>query len=69
MVTHNPNLTSYASRVINMLDGKIASDTSDAPDPTIPKKSVKVPLNHHTTKRSKEKPAKTPRKKMKKAAK
>lgn len=26
MVTHNPNLTSYASRVINMLDGKIASD-------------------------------------------
>lgn len=27
MVTHNPNLTSYASRVIHMLDGKIASDT------------------------------------------
>lgn len=27
MVTHNPNLTSYASRVINMLDGTIASDT------------------------------------------
>jgi len=27
MVTHNPNLTSYASRVITMLDGKIASDT------------------------------------------
>lgn len=27
MVTHNPNLTSYASRVIDMLDGKIASDT------------------------------------------
>lgn len=26
MVTHNPNLTSYASRVIHMLDGKIASD-------------------------------------------
>ena len=26
MVTHNPNLTSYASRVINMLDGKVASD-------------------------------------------
>lgn len=26
MVTHNPGLTSYASRVINMLDGKIASD-------------------------------------------
>ncbi len=27
MVTHNPNLTSYASRVITMLDGKIATDT------------------------------------------
>lgn len=26
MVTHNPNLTSYATRVIDMLDGKIASD-------------------------------------------
>ena len=27
MVTHNPNLTSYASRVITMFDGTIASDT------------------------------------------
>lgn len=26
MVTHNPNLTSYADRVITMLDGKIISD-------------------------------------------
>ena len=26
MVTHNPDLTSYASRVIHMLDGRIASD-------------------------------------------
>lgn len=26
MVTHNPNLTSYATRVINMLDGHVASD-------------------------------------------
>lgn len=46
MVTHNPNLTSYASRVINMLDGKIASDkhinvnTKDADNVT------KIPLNH-----------------------
>lgn len=40
MVTHNPNLTSYASRVIHMLDGKIASDTKDPlPDtPTAPEK-------------------------------
>ena len=46
MVTHNPNLTSYASRVINMLDGKIASDTkikvSIADDET----PVKITLNH-----------------------
>ena len=27
MVTHNPDLTTYASRVITMLDGKIATDT------------------------------------------
>lgn len=27
MVTHNPKLVSYASRVIHMLDGEIASDT------------------------------------------
>jgi putative ABC transport system ATP-binding protein len=27
MVTHNPSLTSYASRVITMLDGRIDSDT------------------------------------------
>lgn len=33
MVTHNPNLTSYASRVIHMLDGKIASD-------------IKIPVRH-----------------------
>lgn len=30
MVTHNPRLTTYASRVINMLDGKIDSDTGTA---------------------------------------
>ena len=27
MVTHNPNLTTYATRVITMLDGKINTDT------------------------------------------
>jgi len=36
MVTHNPALTTYASRVIHMLDGKIASDT-------------KIPINFETT--------------------
>lgn len=32
MVTHNPRLTTYASRVINMIDGQIESDTA-APKP------------------------------------
>lgn len=47
MVTHNPALTSYATRVINMLDGKIASDTKIkvvAADDG----AVKIPLNFHT---------------------
>lgn len=30
MVTHNPRLTTYASRVITMLDGKIDTDTSSS---------------------------------------
>ena len=30
MVTHNPHLTTYASRVITMLDGKIDTDTATA---------------------------------------
>lgn len=47
MVTHNPALTSYATRVINMLDGKIASDTKikvtvQDDEPT------KIPLSFHT---------------------
>ena len=45
MVTHNPNLTSYASRVINMLDGKIASDTKIKVDTQDADAVVKIPLN------------------------
>ncbi|MBC7764817.1 ABC transporter ATP-binding protein [Microbacteriaceae bacterium] len=48
MVTHNPNLTSYASRVINMLDGKIASDTKITVSLTRTE-SVKIPLNRKLT--------------------
>lgn len=29
MVTHNPNLTTYATRVITMLDGRIDTDTAE----------------------------------------
>jgi ABC-type lipoprotein export system ATPase subunit len=43
MVTHNPNLTTYASRVIHMLDGKIASDTKVSTVTDTP--SQKKPLN------------------------
>lgn len=75
MVTHNPALTSYATRVINMLDGKIASDTKIKVIAT-DNIAVKIPLNFHTNaqvataedalvgkpsgKKAKKKPAKSP---------
>jgi len=40
MVTHNPHLTTYASRVITMLDGKIDTDTQ-APAKKTPANSKK----------------------------
>lgn len=48
MVTHNPALTTYASRVIHMLDGKIASDTKHPPVPDDPLK--KIPLGSRVKK-------------------
>lgn len=49
MVTHNPRLTSYASRVIKMIDGKIDTDTG------APKRKVsqlkKRPLGKKTRKK------------------
>jgi len=71
MVTHNPSLTSYASRVINMLDGKIASDTHIRIDTGDIDTVTKIPLNRHSTKTKKAKStkaAKTSRKTTKKAA-
>ncbi len=38
MVTHNPSLTSYATRVINMLDGQIATDIKTVADHNLPQK-------------------------------
>lgn len=38
MVTHNPSLTSYATRVINMLDGQIATDIKTVADQNLPKR-------------------------------
>ena len=43
MVTHNPSLTSYASRVITMLDGTIDTDTFQLP--VAQPKNQKRPLN------------------------
>jgi len=62
MVTHNPDLTTYASRVIHMLDGRIDSDTKT---PLIlEKKEEKIPLStRRKTKATAKKPAKRPRKK------
>lgn len=48
MVTHNPDLTSYASRVIHMLDGRIASD-----------KKIRVIASSTATTISLRRPAKT----------
>lgn len=53
MVTHNPRLTSYASRVITMLDGKIATDTA-APN-RIEDPNGKKPLGKSAKKRKKTK--------------
>lgn len=36
MVTHNPNLTTYATRVINMLDGHIDTDVKNVRDQDLP---------------------------------
>lgn len=44
MVTHNPGLTTYASRVITMLDGKIDTDTKNTSTPVMPPRPTKEPL-------------------------
>lgn len=74
MVTHNPDLTSYASRVITMLDGKI--DTDSKKDITSPfKKRLEVKADHKEPVRvpvstaQPKKPAKKPTKKSKRKAK
>ena len=43
MVTHNPSLTRYATRVINMLDGQIDTDVKTVADANLPQPiSVKI---------------------------
>ena len=61
MVTHNPDLTSYASRIITMLDGKIDTDSTKNKAAPFKKqlniaKSNKKPALRQTTKKSTKKP-------------
>lgn len=53
MVTHNPNLTTYASRVITMLDGRIDTDTFRLPLPA--RTSLKRPLSPMTKRKTRTK--------------
>ena len=54
MVTHNPALTSYATRVINMLDGQIDTDVKTVADHNLPQPiSVKVKKNKKASRRKK----------------
>lgn len=57
MVTHNPDLTTYASRVITMLDGKIASDTAEVKltDKTVKKRALNERPKKISQKKSKKK--------------
>lgn len=50
MVTHNPNLTSYATRVINMLDGHVASDIKITVQMDDIDTAVPIALRRRTTK-------------------
>jgi ABC-type lipoprotein export system ATPase subunit len=53
MVTHNPRLTTYASRMITMLDGKIDTDTKELLE-MIDKPAKKVSsISHKQKKKSK----------------
>lgn len=66
MVTHNSRLTSYADRIIYMLDGKI--DTDSKVEPKKPDLTAKIPLSAKRRKvaSSKKKPAtKKPKQKAK----
>jgi putative ABC transport system ATP-binding protein len=60
MVTHNPRLTTYASRVITMLDGKIDTDTQALPE--LPDPLAKRPLGVRRKPRAKKAKRKSPSK-------
>ena len=64
MVTHNPSLTSYATRVINMLDGHIMTDEKIVSDSELPSASPVENSNpkSKSAKKSKKKKSKSRRK-------
>ncbi|MDO4526595.1 MAG: ABC transporter ATP-binding protein [Candidatus Saccharibacteria bacterium] len=53
MVTHNPALTVYATRVINMLDGQIDTDVKTVADSNLPQPMSVKSKKHHRRKQSK----------------
>ena len=69
MVTHNPNLTSYASRVIHMLDGKIASDKKISVSTSSKSEAITLRTTPKKTSPAKPKAAKKPAKKAPRATK
>lgn len=54
MVTHNPELTSYASRILQMRDGKIASDSARSPKTKRPRKRSLDAHLHQALERARE---------------
>jgi putative ABC transport system ATP-binding protein len=53
MVTHNPDLTVHASRVIQMIDGTIASDSKHPPEELDPTAKRPLGKRKRTTKKTK----------------
>ncbi len=67
MVTHNPSLTSYATRVINMIDGHIDTDIKTVSDEDLPQ-PIKTKNSSHDIILP-PKPQKSPKKSSKKSKK
>jgi putative ABC transport system ATP-binding protein len=70
MVTHNARLTSYADRIIHMLDGQIDRDTKDIPEEVDTSKKISLAARRSKTSPSKKATVKkTPSKKTMKTSK
>lgn len=58
MVTHNPDLTVYANRILHMKDGKIASDTKTPKKKRSPRRKRRLDTNRKKTPSNAESPLK-----------